>query len=107
MCTHTALKRNVGFCDLGFLPLSKHVSHASKGCASPCWGRGGGELQSCYVIPKPFYKGGQSTEPVMKLTSPFSFSGVSSEPNFSELLTWNEIRPDGGNWASVPCDMTH
>lgn len=25
MCTHTALKRNVGFCDLGFLPNSVYL----------------------------------------------------------------------------------
>lgn len=55
VCTHTALRRNVGFCGLGFSPLSKHAaSHASRGCASVC--RGWEGLQGCVSFLRHFTK---------------------------------------------------
>lgn len=91
VCTHTALKRNVGFCGLGFLPLSKHASHASKGCASVCWGGGRGWVAGLHVTPKPFYKGGQSMEAVMKISQAPSGRLVSHQSRASDLkwdTTW-------------------
>ena len=63
------------------LPLSKHASHASQGCAYVRWGMGRW-VSAVHVLPEPFYKGRQSTEHVMKLISPFCPSGVLSEPSF-------------------------
>ena len=62
-------------------------------------------MAGLHVIPKPLYKGGQSTETGMKLTSPFWSSAVSSQLSFREGMTLNETLRDGGNWASVPHDV--
>lgn len=107
VCTHTALKRNVGFCGLGFSPLSKHAaSHASRGCASVCWGwEGRGCRAACHSsdISQRRPKHCLCEEAPSPVRSP----AVSSEPSFCELLPWNEMRSGGGNRASVPGDMTH
>lgn len=73
-----------------------------------CLGAGGreGRAAGLRVVPKPFYKGGESREPVMKLTGPFCSSSVSSEPSFCKGTTRNEAQPDGGNRASVRCNTT-
>ena len=82
------------------LPLSKHASHASQGCAYVRWGMGGW-VSAVHVLPEPFYKGRQSTEHVMRLISPVCPSGVLSEPSFHR--GWrHEPQADGGSWATWP-----
>lgn len=100
VCTHTALKRNVAFCGLGFSsPFWARFACQPRACSCVS-GAGRGWVAGLPVIPKPRYKGGQSTEPGLKLTSPFWSSAVSSEPSFRERMTWNETLCNGGNWAS-------
>lgn len=52
-----------------------------------CSGGWEGWVSELHAIAKPFYKGGQSMGHVMKLTSPFWSSGVSSEPSFCKGTT--------------------